>query len=59
MPASINSVERALIRRIVLEHRAPAVYPFAFHAREGGLIASGFDGVDLFRAAPRITCRAC
>jgi putative ABC transport system substrate-binding protein len=49
LPASINSVERALIRRIVQDHRAPAVYPFSFHAREGGLVAYGFDGVDLFR----------
>jgi putative ABC transport system substrate-binding protein len=27
------------------------VYPFAFHARTGGLIAYGFDSVDLFRRA--------
>ncbi len=57
MPASINSVERALIRRIVAEHRAPAVYPFAFHAREGGLIASGFDGIDLFRRSAHYVSR--
>ncbi len=57
MPASINSVERALIRRIVQERRAPAVYPFAFHAREGGLIASGFDGVDLFRRSAQYVSR--
>lgn len=25
------------------------MYPFAFHARGGGLIAYGFDAVDLFR----------
>ena len=34
-----------------MQHRLPAVYPFAFHARSGGLIAYGFDAVDLFRKA--------
>ena len=51
MPAAVNSVERATIRGIAAERRAPAIYPFAFHAREGGLMAYGFDGVDLFRRA--------
>jgi len=31
--------------------RLPAIYPFAFHAREGGLVAYGIDQVDQWRSA--------
>ena len=37
------------------QHRLPAIYPFSFFAKEGGLIAYGFDNIDLFkRAAPYV-----
>jgi putative ABC transport system substrate-binding protein len=36
---------------LAAHHRLPAIYPFAFHAREGGLIAYGIDQVDQWRSA--------
>ena len=41
------SVDRAL----AAEHRLPAVYPFDFFARNGGLMSYGADVDDLFRRA--------
>jgi putative ABC transport system substrate-binding protein len=55
LPTVPNSVERQRIYSISLEHRVPVIYPFSFFAKEGGLIAYGFDNVDLFRrAAPYV-----
>jgi putative tryptophan/tyrosine transport system substrate-binding protein len=51
LPDPIYSVNRNRIYSLTVQHRLPAVYPFAFHARSGGLIAYGFDAVDLFRKA--------
>jgi putative ABC transport system substrate-binding protein len=50
-PAPVNSVNRERIFAICVEHRLPAIWPFAFHARDGALMAYGFDPVDLFRRA--------
>src|SRR5262249_5145538 len=36
---------------LAAHHRLPAIYPFAFHAREGGLVAYGIDQVDQWRNA--------
>jgi len=36
---------------LAAHHRLPAIYPFAFHAREGGLLAYGIDQVDQWRNA--------
>ena len=53
LPTVPNTVERQRIIALSLEHRIPSIYPFSFFAKEGGLIAYGFDHVDLFkRAAP-------
>jgi putative ABC transport system substrate-binding protein len=55
LPTVPNSVERQRIFSLTLQHRLPAIYPFSFFAREGGLIAYGFNNVDLFRrAAPYV-----
>lgn len=51
LPNPINSVERRSIFALAERHRLPAIYPFAFHARDGGLAAYGFDALDLFRRA--------
>lgn len=51
LPTPVNAVQRQMIYSLTTRHRLPAVYPFAFHARSGGLIAYGFDAVDLFRRA--------
>jgi putative ABC transport system substrate-binding protein len=34
---------------VSLAVRLPAIYPFAFYAKEGGLISYGFDAADQFR----------
>jgi putative ABC transport system substrate-binding protein len=51
LPTPNNSVQRELIFRFAVQHRLPVIYPFAFHARSGGLVAYGFDAVDLFKRA--------
>jgi putative tryptophan/tyrosine transport system substrate-binding protein len=38
-----------LIVRLAARCRLPAIYPFAFFARQGGLISYGFDAADQFR----------
>jgi putative ABC transport system substrate-binding protein len=51
LPTPVNSVQRQRIYSLATQHRLPAIYPFAFHAKSGGLVAYGFDAVDLFRRA--------
>jgi len=51
LPTPINSVHRHAIFALTERHRLPAIYPFGFHARDGGLMAYGFDSQDLFRRA--------
>ena len=51
LPTPINSVQRQQIFSLAEKHRLPAMYPFAFHARTGGLIAYGFNSIDLFKRA--------
>jgi putative tryptophan/tyrosine transport system substrate-binding protein len=51
MPAAVNSANRDLIYAMAERHRLPAIYPFVFQARGGGLLAYGFDTVDQFRRA--------
>jgi putative ABC transport system substrate-binding protein len=51
LPTPANSVNRERIFRLSAQHRLPTIYPFSFYARNGGLIAYGFDSVDLFRRA--------
>ena len=40
-----------LIIDLAAHHRVPAIYPFAFHARDGGLVSYGIDQVDQWRSA--------
>jgi putative ABC transport system substrate-binding protein len=55
LPTPANSTHRAALFAVVNRHRLPAIYPFTFMARDGGLMAYGFDSVDLFRrAAPYV-----
>ena len=49
LPTPINSIERQLIYAAAIKHRLPAIYPFAYLARNGGLLAYGFDPNELFR----------
>ena len=38
-----------LIVSLAARYRLPAIYPFAFYAKQGGLISYGFDAADQFR----------
>lgn len=51
MPDVFTTLNRAAIIAAATRHRVPAVYPFAFFAIEGGLIAYGPDGGDQFGRA--------
>jgi putative tryptophan/tyrosine transport system substrate-binding protein len=51
MPDTFNIVHRARIIALAAQYRLPAIYPYNFAAREGGLISYGVDTVDLFRRA--------
>jgi putative ABC transport system substrate-binding protein len=51
LPTPVNSSQREIIYSLAIKHRLPAVYPFAFLARNGGLLAYGFEPADLFRRA--------
>jgi putative ABC transport system substrate-binding protein len=49
LPDAWLVVHRALVIQAMNKHRVPAVYPFGFWAREGGLIGYGNDLVEPFR----------
>jgi len=51
MPDSFNIVHRERIIALAARHRVPAIYPYGFAVREGGLLSYGVDQVDLFRRA--------
>jgi putative ABC transport system substrate-binding protein len=40
-----------LIIDLAAQYQLPAVYPFAFHARDGGLVSYGIDQVEQWRSA--------
>ena len=49
LPTAINSMARSRIFASAARYRVPAVYPFRHYAFDGGLMAYGFDPLDLFR----------
>ena len=57
LPTPANAVHRERILSFTAEHRLPAIYPFSYFAKEGGLIAYGFDSRDLFRRAAAYVAR--
>jgi putative ABC transport system substrate-binding protein len=44
-------VNRDLLAGLAARYRLPAIYPFDFYARAGGLISYGFDQADQIRRA--------
>jgi putative ABC transport system substrate-binding protein len=48
-PNVVNFANSDLIVAVAARHRLPAIYPFGFYAKQGGLISYGFDAVDQFR----------
>jgi putative tryptophan/tyrosine transport system substrate-binding protein len=51
IPDSFNLVHREQIIELAARHRVPAIYPYLFAVKEGGLISYGVDQVDLFHRA--------
>ena len=51
LPSGFTQTYRRIIIQSAAEFRLPAVYPYRYHAREGGLISFGTDPVDIFRRA--------
>jgi putative ABC transport system substrate-binding protein len=51
VPALTATMHRALIFRLAVHHRLPAVYPFRYYAADGGLTSYGPDQVDQYRRA--------
>ncbi|HEY4855744.1 MAG TPA: ABC transporter substrate binding protein [Xanthobacteraceae bacterium] len=48
-PNVVTFANSKLIIALAARHRLPAIYPFAFYAKEGGLLSYGFDALDQFR----------
>jgi len=48
---TLTDAHREVISALAAQHRLPAVYPFPFFVRNGGLISYGPDIVDSFRGA--------
>ena len=57
-PTSTNAAHRKLIFSVTSETRLPAIYPFSYYARQGGLMLYGFDAADLFEVQPPPTSPA-
>ena len=48
-PNVVTFANAELIVTLAASHRIPAIYPFAFYAKAGGLISYGFDAVAQFQ----------
>jgi putative ABC transport system substrate-binding protein len=51
LPGPFISAQRGLVIRSAAKSRLPTVYPYRFHAAEGGLISYGIDLIDTFQRA--------
>jgi putative ABC transport system substrate-binding protein len=49
VPNVVAFANSDLIVTLAARYRLPAIYPFDFFAKEGGLISYGFDAIDQFR----------
>jgi putative tryptophan/tyrosine transport system substrate-binding protein len=49
--ASAIGLHRKLIIELAARHRLPAIYPFAYYADDGGLLAYGPNSIDQYRLA--------
>jgi putative ABC transport system substrate-binding protein len=55
LPSPVVTVNRERIIAHVSQQRLPAIYPYAYFAKAGGLVSYGMDILDLYRrAAPYI-----
>jgi putative tryptophan/tyrosine transport system substrate-binding protein len=51
VPETTATLHRELIIRLAAQHRLPAIYPYRYHATEGGLASYGIDVKDQWRRA--------
>jgi putative ABC transport system substrate-binding protein len=51
MPDSFNILHRERITALAAHYQLPAISPYRFAVKEGGLMSYGIDQVDLFRRA--------
>lgn len=51
MPDSYNVVHRGRIIALAARHRVPAIFPYRYMAKDGGLISYGVDLTDMYRRA--------
>jgi len=51
LPVPFFASQRNLIVELAAKHRLPAVYPFRYFTKAGGLISYGIDAVDEYRRA--------
>jgi putative ABC transport system substrate-binding protein len=51
MPVVVNTVHRRSIIALAAERRLPAIYPWGYFARGGGLVSYGIELTDLYRRA--------
>jgi putative ABC transport system substrate-binding protein len=49
VPNVVAFANSNLIVALAARYQLPAIYPFAYYAKEGGLISYGFDAIDQFR----------
>jgi putative ABC transport system substrate-binding protein len=57
MPNPTIRVHERLIFESTARHRLPAIYPFSYMAKSGGLVAYGIDQLEQYRAAGRYVDR--
>jgi putative tryptophan/tyrosine transport system substrate-binding protein len=51
LPEPVTGTHRTLIIALAARYRMPAIYPYRFFARDGGLLAYGVKQTDLYRRA--------
>jgi putative ABC transport system substrate-binding protein len=49
LPGAFSNVHRGAFIGSAARHRVPAIYPYRFFARDGGLMSYGTDDVELYR----------
>ena len=57
VPDNFTTVHRELIISLTAQFRIPAIYPYRYFAKAGGLLSYGVDAVDLFRRASEYVSR--
>jgi len=51
LPVPFFAANRQLIIQLAGTHRIPAIYPFRYYAKSGGLVSYGIDAIDIYRRA--------